>query len=298
MTKKILITGANGQLGRSFHQKKEDFGNFDWIFAGKRELDITSPDHLEDFFQKYSPDFTLNCAAYTAVDRAEEKPELSHKLNADGAALLAQYCEKYSCRLLHYSTDYVYDNKLNRPLLETDATTPSSVYGKSKLEGEIKILKVNPSAVVVRTSWVYSPFGHNFFLTMMKLAKSRDEVKVVTDQIGTPTYAPDLAGASVALVKELICGNRGLSGQIYNYSNQGVSSWYDFAHAIFEYSNLNVKVIPVPTSEFPSKATRPNFSVLSKQKIQHQLQIDIPHWRDSLKSCVELWRELEVDQTN
>lgn len=298
MKKRILITGANGQLGKSFRLKKVDFGNFDWIFADKQELDITSPHHLENFFQKYSPDFTLNCAAYTAVDRAEDEPELSRKINADGAALLAQYCEKYSCRLLHYSTDYVYDNGLNRPLLESDATSPSSVYGKSKLEGEIKILGANPTAVVIRTSWVYSPFGHNFFLTMMKLAKSMDEIKVVTDQIGTPTYAPDLAGASVELVKELIRGNRGLSGQIFNYSNQGVGSWYDFAHAIFEYSNFKVKVAPVPTSEFPSNATRPNFSVLSKHKIQDQLKIDIPHWRDSLKTCIELWRELEVDQTN
>lgn len=280
--KNILVTGSNGQLGNELQIIAKELDTVNFFFTDTDTLDISSHDQLDSFFQKNKIDVCFNCAAYTAVDKAESDIELADLINNIAVEKLAVLSTKYDFKLLHISTDFVFDGENFQPYKESDATHPLGVYGNSKLNGENWVLK--NEGIVIRTSWLYSSFGHNFVKTMLNLAKSRDELSVIFDQVGTPTYAADLAEAifKVAFHENLFT----LSG-IYHYSNEGVASWYDFALAIFEFSEIDIKVNPIFTKEYPTPAKRPHYSVLDKSKIKSHFQIEIPYWRSSLKKCLK-----------
>jgi dTDP-4-dehydrorhamnose reductase len=271
----ILITGANGQLGQTFRSL---ISTKQAIFKG-RELDITNFELLEDFITKHSVTAIINAAAYTAVDLAETESALAFHINSFGARNLALISKKFEIPLIHISTDYVFDGTNYRPYVETDTPNPISTYGKSKLEGEEAILELAHSTYIIRTSWLYSSFGKNFSTNITKLALERESLSIVADQIGTPTYAQDLAEVILELLPNLEAGTR----QTLHYSNQGVASWYDFAYEIINLQNIDCKLIPIPTTSYPTPAARPYYSILDKTLISSLLQSPIPHWKDSLK---------------
>lgn len=271
----ILITGANGQLGQVF---RNILSEKDAIFKG-RELDITNFELIEDFIKKHSITVIINAAAYTAVDLAETESALAFHINSFGARNLALISQRFKIPLIHISTDYVFDGTNYKPYIETDKPNPISTYGKSKLEGEEAILELAHCAYIIRTSWLYSGFGKNFFTNITRLALERNSLSIVADQIGTPTYAPDLAEVILELLPNLQAGTR----QILHYSNQGVASWYDFAYEIINLQNIDCKLAPIPATAYPTPATRPYYSVLDKTLISSLLQSPIPHWKDSLK---------------
>lgn len=270
----FLVTGANGQLGRELHLLLGDVA----VYAGRDVLDIGDEEAVRAFFEAQSFDFVINCAAYTAVDKAEEDFEAADRINRLGPALLA----KYGKRIVHISTDYVFDGTACRPYREDDAANPLSVYGSTKLAGERAVLAEAETAVVLRTSWLYSSFGANFVKTMLRLGAERDSLGVVFDQVGTPAYAADLASAIAVMLPQIKPGMK----EIYHYSNEGVASWYDFTVAIMEESGLSCAVRPLETSEYPARAVRPACSVLNKAKIRRDFGLSIPHWRDGLKRCL------------
>lgn len=277
----ILVTGANGQLGNSIRKISASYPN-NYFFTDMPEVDITNLALLENLMKEKQIDAIINCAAYTAVDKAEDDVALATKINVDGPRNLAIAAKNANAKLVHVSTDYVFDGKRNLPLKETDATAPIGVYGRTKLAGEEAVKEVGCDAVVVRTAWLYSEFGGNFVKTMLRLGRERSELGVVYDQVGTPTYATDLA---VALMELLTKGFSGFS--LYHYSNEGVISWYDFAKTIFDLSGINIKLNALESSEYPSKAERPAYSVLNKKKIR-EAGIKVPYWRDSLIECLRL----------
>jgi len=271
----ILITGANGQLGHTFQSL---ISTKQAIFRG-RELDITNFELVEDFITTHSVTAIINAAAYTAVDLAETESALAFHINSFGARNLALISQKFEIPLIHISTDYVFDGTNYRPYVETDIPNPISTYGKSKLEGEEAVLELAHSAYIIRTSWLYSGFGKNFLTNITKLALERESLSIVADQIGTPTYAQDLAEVILELLPNLEAGTR----QILHYSNQGVASWYDFAYEIINLQNIDCKLTPIPTTSYPTPAARPYYSILDKTLISSLLQSPIPHWKDSLK---------------
>jgi dTDP-4-dehydrorhamnose reductase len=285
----ILVTGSNGQLGSELQFLAVQFPQFKFIFVDVADLDITDAKAVTRFFNQHNIHFCINCAAYTAVDKAETDIALCRKINATGAANLAKACANIQAMLVHISTDYVYHNRQNTPFKEGDTTSPKGMYAKTKLEGDLKVLKINPLTIVLRTSWVYSTFGHNFVKTMLRYGKERPEMRVVFDQIGTPTYARDLAQAILEILAKVESKEVAIAAAqgVFHYSNEGVTSWYDFAHAIFEIAQINCKVIPIETAAYPTPAKRPPFSVLNKGKIKAVFGIEIPHWKDSLKKCME-----------
>ncbi len=285
----LLITGAGGQLGKEFKALESAYPNWNFIAPTRQELDICDENSVAWFFEKHQPDYCLNTAAYTAVDKAETEQEQAYKVNRDAAVFVARQCQLHHSQLIHFSTDYVYKSGVSRPLIETDATAPEGVYAASKLAGDEDILVTLPGAMVIRTSWVYSTFGHNFVKTMLRLGEERDELGIVFDQIGTPTYARDIAVAVLNIIDKVASGklpNNSLSG-IFHYSNEGVCSWYDFALSIFELSSIICEVKPIESKAYPTPAKRPHFSVLNKAKIKEQFEMTIPHWRDSLRECLE-----------
>lgn len=295
MTKHLLVTGANGQLGYELKQLVGSLPQFDFLFTGSQELDIANADAVNRFFDSGRQiDFCINAAAYTAVDKAESDARRAHQVNAEGAAHLARACREHGAVLLHVSTDFVFDGEKNRPYEEFDAARPLSVYGQSKLAGERAVLETHPLSLVVRTSWLYSAHGHNFMKTMLRLGRERELVRVVSDQIGTPTYARDLAAALLHMVEHLSEAYQangawqGVNGleEIYHYSNEGAASWYDFAHAVFDIAQLPARLEPIPTSGYPTPAVRPPYSLLDKRKIKAVFGLQIPHWRDSLRECI------------
>ncbi|QCE41162.1 dTDP-4-dehydrorhamnose reductase [Psychroserpens sp. NJDZ02] len=279
--KKVLIAGGKGQLGQCIQSLINDYNNFEFIFLGSKELDITSNALVDDFFKQNKIKYCINCAAYTAVDKAEENIELANKINVLGVQNLALACKTYGVTLLHISTDFVFDGLSNLPYTEKDVTNPLSVYGKTKLEGEVIISNRLSNYYIFRTSWLYSEFENNFVKTMLKFGKVKDRLTIISDQIGTPTYAVDLA----RVLLETINSDTKNYG-CYHYSNQGVASWYDFTKAIFDIKNISTKVEPIPTTSYPTPAKRPTFSVLNKEKITNNLAITVPYWRDSLKRCL------------
>lgn len=281
----ILVTGSNGQVGSELQYLAKNKSEHQWIWTDIAELDITNENSVTSFFQKHQPDYVINSAAYTAVDKAEEQEELCEKINVRGPELLAKSCLAHNATMIQISSDYVYDNNENRPLIESDATAPKSVYARTKLAGDEVTMSMGKN-IVIRTSWVYSSFGHNFVKTMKRLGSERPALSVVDDQIGTPTYARDLAKVLIGLVDhDLNSSNNKLTG-VYHYSNEGVCSWYDFALAIFEEEKLDCNLKPIPSSEYPTPAARPTFSVLNKNKIKRDLGIKIPHWREALRQCL------------
>jgi len=281
-SKNILVTGAKGQLGSEI-QHLSQFHDFDFEFTDIEELDITSMEQIEAFFSSRKFDMIINCAAYTAVDRAEEEKDQAELINHKAAENIAVISKKHKAPLIHLSTDFVFDGKSFTPYREEDMPHPLSVYGKTKWAGENAVLKEAEKVVILRTSWLYSSYGNNFVKTMLKLAGERDSLNVVFDQIGTPTYARDLAGAVLSILsfKDFVPG-------IFHYSNEGVASWYDLAQAIVEIAGLDCRLYPIETHQYPTPAKRPAYSVLNKAKIKKTYGLEIPHWRTSLKACLEI----------
>ena len=278
---KILVFGASGQLGTCLKALAEVQGITDINFPEEGSADILNLDGLQVAFESVQPAFVINCAAYTAVDKAEEAIELARRVNRDGAANLALMCNTYGATLIHISTDFVFEGNSPKLLSELDPTNPISVYGLTKLEGEQAIAATMQAFYILRTSWLYSEHGNNFVKTMRKLGSTREELKVIVDQVGTPTYAMDLAAA----IFQIIASDKHAYG-LYHFSNEGVTSWFDFATAIFEISGMSTRVLPIPGSEYPTAAERPAYSVMDKSKIKNNFNIIIPHWRKSLELCL------------
>ena len=286
----ILVTGANGQLGSEIKELSAIYPSYNFLFTTKEELPIENEDAVKLFFEKQQIDYCINCAAYTAVDKAEAEKEKAFLINANAAGILASTCSDHHTKLIHISTDYVYDGNTLVPLKEEDAVAPLNVYGWSKLQGEELILNRYPSSLIIRTSWVYSVYGNNFVKTMLRLFKERESINVVNDQYGCPTYAADLAQIIMRFIEA--AENNAACNGIVNYSNSGVTTWFDFAMAIKEFVNSACKIFPVPTSQYPTPARRPPYSVLDTSKIKNMLNIDIPLWKESLHKCLKLIPEL------
>lgn len=283
---KILITGSYGQLGSELREIGMQLPNFHFLFTDVDTLDITNEIEVESYFNKNQPDFVINCAAYTAVDKAETEQEIAEKVNALAPEILGKFSKKIGAKQIHISTDYVFSGDANRPYSEEDTVNPQGVYGETKLQGELNCRTENPDSIVIRTSWLYSEFGNNFVKTMLRLGNERKELNVVFDQVGTPTYAADLAQAVLLIIQKTEKGTATFVPGIYHYSNEGVASWYDFATAIFEIENIQCIVNPVLSEQFPTPAKRPHFSVLNKSKIRDTFGVEIPFWRNSLKVCL------------
>ena len=283
----VLVTGANGQLGQSIRFIADKHPNIQFVYTDFQEMDITSLESCQTVFSKYKPQFCINTAAYTAVDKAESEAEKAHLINAVGPENLATVCKEYDTILLHISTDFIFDGTSTTPYLESNIPNPQSVYGQTKLDGELAIQKSWEKHFIVRTSWVYSQFANNFMKTMLRLASERDSLSVVNDQIGTPTNAVDLAEVLLTIIQSPITHHPSFFG-IYNFSNEGVCSWYDFAKEIFHQKGISIDLQPIPTSAYPTPAKRPAFSVLDKSKIKTTFPIAIADWKTSLKKCLEL----------
>lgn len=278
---KILIIGAGGQLGQCLKTVAGRRGIADIVFPAEADANILDQAGLESLLQKEHPAFVINCAAYTAVDKAEDELELAKAVNETGAANLAIACASNQATLIHISTDFVFEGNEVKLLLEADEANPISVYGQTKLDGEKAVTALLKEHFILRTSWLYSEYANNFVKTMLKLGSERAELNIIADQVGTPTYAIDLSNA----IFDIIQSGSDAYG-IYHYSNEGVTSWFDFARAIFDISETKVKTNPIPGSAYPTKATRPAFSVMDKSKIKSTFNIDIPYWRDSLIKCI------------
>lgn len=335
--KKILVTGKNGQLGQSiqkmvqedfshslemttesshFDQREKFLTGFEFTFVGRDELDLSSSESIREYFADKSFDVIINCAAYTAVDKAESEPELADQINHLAVKQLAEIAKAQNAFLVHISTDYVFNGQGFKPYVETDEVGPQGVYGLTKLKGEQAMQQIAPAGCIIRTSWVYSEFGNNFVKTMLRLGAERDSLNVIFDQVGSPTYAGDLASAILQIIDHAVIarsdsdvaiyetedglkmdrhaslamteGEALTKNEIYHYSNEGVCSWYDFAKAIFELSNTQCTVAPIETKDYPTPTTRPHYSLMNKAKIKADFELQIPYWRDSLSRCVEV----------
>lgn len=281
---RVLVTGANGQLGTALRKREAKLANrLITTFTDYDELDITNNLQVDKFFQQQHFDFVVNCAAYTAVDKAEDEPEKAFLINGHAPGLVAEACKRYGTRLFHISTDYVFDGMANSPYHESSPVNPLSVYGKSKLMGENNVIE-SGIGMVIRTSWLYSTTGNNFVKTILKNASSKAQFNVVFDQVGTPTLADDLAGVLLQIIEK---GDSAFRPEVFHFSNEGVCSWYDFAHEIVAIAGLHCRINPIETKDYPTRAIRPWFSVLNKEKIRNLLPTEIPYWRDSLQCCIK-----------
>ena len=281
--KKILVTGANGQLGQCLQKISSQFEEFEFIFTDSETLDITNKEEVNDFFWQNAPDFCINAAAYTAVDLAETDIEKAFLVNADGTENLAEACAENNAQFIHVSTDYVFDGENNLAYTEEDFTNPLGVYGASKLAGDELALEVNPCSVILRTSWVYSEFGKNFVKTMLSLFATKEELNIVADQFGQPTNANDLAEAIMKIIK-----SEKITPGIFNFSNLGRISWFDFAEKIAELSDAKIKLNAIETSQYPTPAKRPKNSVLDLDKISKTYAIQLKPWEESIEDCVQI----------
>jgi len=282
MRTKVLVTGANGQLGSEIRRISGLFPDIVFAFTDVDELDITHSLKVASYLAAFQPQFLINCAAYTAVDKAETDIEMATLLNATAVGILSKQSAEIGCKMIHVSTDYVFNGRGPRPYKEDDPVDPQSAYGKTKLEGEVLCQKFNPESLIIRTSWLYSAFGNNFVKTMIRLGNERDELGVIVDQIGSPTNAADLAAAVLTIISSVENGNKSFVPGIYHYSNEGVASWYDFTKAIFDIAKINCLVKPIASEDYPSPVQRPAYSVMNKSKIKLIFGLQIPHWRDSL----------------
>jgi dTDP-4-dehydrorhamnose reductase len=283
--KKILVTGANGQLGSELKELASDYSQFEWVFADRVVLDLSDLASISKVLETIQPQIIINCAAYTAVDKAETETELADVLNHQAVGVMAQWSANHDCRLVHVSTDYVFDGNSSTALTEEAPTGPINVYGQTKLVGEQACLRANPDAVVIRTSWVYSRFGNNFVKTMSKLMQERDSLNVVNDQIGSPTYAADLAQAILTIIT-----HPHWQAGIYHYSNEGEISWHEFALAIQQIGGWDCAISGIPSSNYPTPAQRPHYSLLDKSKIATTFGVVVPDYKKSLDKCMELIR--------
>jgi dTDP-4-dehydrorhamnose reductase len=283
---KILVTGANGQLGKELKELETVYPQFEFIFVSRTDLPIHHFEMVRNYFKIYQPDFLINCAAYTAVDRAEQEKDLAMQVNAEAPGVLAAICKENNCHFIHISTDYVFDGTADVPYKEDAPTNPQSVYGLSKLKGEEEVMQFNPGAIIIRTSWVYSEFGKNFVKTMMKLMSERTELNVVNDQIGSPTYAADLAATILQIIDNCQSSIEKWHSGIYHFSNKGVISWYDFAMEIKKQTGSKCNIHPIPTVQYPTPAKRPAYSVFDTSKIQKTFGIQLKEWKQSLSACI------------
>jgi dTDP-4-dehydrorhamnose reductase len=287
---RILVTGKNGQLGRSLHKlvSEKKYDN-EFIFVGREELDLSSESGINHYFDNNDKfDIIINCAAYTQVDKAEQEAELANQINHLAVKQLASIANKQQARLIHISTDYVFNGRQYQPYIETDDVEPQGVYGKTKLSGEQVIQNnLKSNAIIIRTSWIYSEYGNNFVKTMLKLGNELESLNVIFDQVGTPTYAGDLAKVIIFIVRSNTFSQTDFKTQIYHFSNEGVCSWYDFAKTIFELTNTQCQVSSIETKDYPTPGTRPHYSVLNKSKIKQSYNLVIPYWKDSLKQCLD-----------
>ena len=281
---KILVTGANGQLGSELRVLSKDT-SYEWVFTDWQELDLCDLENLAAAISKINPQIIINCAAHTAVDKAESEYELSDVLNHKAVAVMAQWSAANHCKLIHISTDYVFDGNSAVALTEEAPTAPINVYGETKLAGEKACVQHNPDAIIIRTSWVYSSFGNNFVKTMSRLMQERDSLNVVNDQIGSPTYAADLAEAIITIIN-----HADWQAGIYNFSNEGEISWFEFAKAIQEIGRFDCAVSGIPSSAYPTPAKRPAYSLLDKTKIKQVYDVAVPNYKESLQKCMELLR--------
>ena len=277
--KKILVTGSNGQLGNELRVLLGDRA----VYVDRDDLDLTDRGAVERFMQTGDFSYVVNCAAYTAVDRAEEEKRQCAAVNIDAVKNLAMAADANGAKIIHISTDYVFDGTNHRPYKESDKVNPISQYGTTKRQGETSLLALAPESIIIRTAWLYSSYGNNFIKTMLRLADSQKEVRVVCDQIGTPTYARDLARAILRILRS----HQWVAG-IFHFTDEGVASWYDFAHAIYRIAGKKVKLTPIPTEDFPTPATRPAYSVLDRSRIKATYGVEIPHWEESLEDCMKI----------
>ncbi|MBO1922997.1 dTDP-4-dehydrorhamnose reductase [Thiomicrorhabdus sp. 6S3-12] len=297
MLKSVLVAGKSGQLGQSIHKIASAYPQFEFIFTGREELDFSSAESMTTFFRDKHFDVIINCIAYTSVDQAESDPALADQVNHLAVKKLAELAKAQCAFLIHVSTDYVFNGQNFKPYIENNPVDPLGVYGHSKLKGERAVQAVNPHGCIIRTSWLYSEFGNNFVKTMLRLGQARDSLDVIFDQVGSPTYAEDLARMILRVAHVIVvearqsiqleddsCNQRLVD--VYHFSNEGVCSWYDFAKAIFELSGTQCSVMPIETKDYPVPATRPHYSVMNKAKIKQAFALDIPYWRDSLRSCL------------
>jgi dTDP-4-dehydrorhamnose reductase len=282
----ILVTGANGQLGSELRFLSKNYPNFNFTFTDVDDVNISKVGEIEHFVKDHPTHVIVNCAAYTAVDKAESDREMAFLINATAVDYLVDAARQSNASLIHVSTDYVFDGTQNTPYTEDDVAIPETAYGQTKYEGENLILYSDINGMVIRTSWLYSTFGNNFVKTMLRLSKEKDSLNVVFDQVGTPTYARDLAQAILDIVPQ-VHARKDKTQEVYHYTNEGVTSWYDLAVEIFRYKKIACKVNPVGTTQFPTPAKRPAFSVLNKAKIKHQFSLSIPHWIDSLHQMLD-----------
>ena len=288
--KRVLVTGGSGQLGTTLEKSVPSVEEtIEFVFASSKDLDITDDRSVTDYVKQGDFDYCVNCAAYTQVDKAEADSERALLINQQGAKNLAKACHAGNIVLIHISTDFVFDGSKSSPYLETDRPSPLGIYGHSKFKGEQEVVRNMERYFIIRTSWLYSAYGHNFFKSMLKYGKERDQLSVVFDQVGTPTSAHDLAEIILKIISEEI-DNYG----IYHFSNEGVASWYDFATAIFDINHLEVDLKPIRSKEYPTPAERPAYSVMDKEKIKKVLKMDIPHWRESLLAVSEILRRESV----
>lgn len=283
----ILVTGSEGQLGNELRLLSKNYYGYDFSFADIKELDLTNVDRTRDYIRSLSPDWIINCAAYNLVDKAEIDSESAMLVNSEAVNNIAAAIRGTDCRFIHVSTDYVYEGTGNTPYNEESPVNPLSAYGRSKLAGERNAL-LHPSSMVIRTSWLYSSFGKNFVKTILRLAKEKESIPVVFDQAGTPTYAADLAGAIMTIVAGVIRNQFAFKAGVYNYSNEGVCSWFDFAYEIAKQAKLECRIDPILSKDFPQAAKRPTYSVMDKSKIRENFGVQIPYWRDSLEICMKL----------
>ena len=282
-TYNILVTGSNGQVGSEIKELSSKY-SYNFFFTDRNNIDITSKDSIKEFCQTNSINVIINCAAYTAVDKAQSDIENADLVNRKAVKKLSIVAKELNIKLIHISTDYVFDGKNFKPYVEEFQTNPQSVYGKTKLDGEIEMININPlNSLIIRTSWVYSCFGNNFVKTMLRLGKEKEELGVIFDQVGTPTYAKDLAITILDIVPQI----ENSKVEIYNYSNEGVLSWYDFAKEIMKMAKLNCKVKAIETYQYPTPAKRPHFSLLNKSKIKSKFNLEIPYWKDGLDDCLK-----------
>jgi dTDP-4-dehydrorhamnose reductase len=282
----VLVTGASGQLGSEIKDCQHNFKELNVVYADLLDLDICNEDAVNTFVTLNGIEAVINCAAYTAVDKAEEAAETARNVNATGVLNLVKAMQNVNGKIIHISTDYVFDGTKSLPYVEEDIVNPIGVYGNTKREGELAVINSTIEGIVIRTSWLYAAYGNNFVKTMMRLGKEKEKLTVIFDQIGTPTFAGDLANTCLAILS--IEQNRiDKAGKVYHFSNEGVASWYDFATAVMKINKLDCKVFPIETKDYPTLAKRPHYSVLNKSKIKTDFNIQIPYWRDSLEKCIE-----------
>jgi dTDP-4-dehydrorhamnose reductase len=284
---RVLITGSNGQLGSEIKELAANYKKIDFVFKDLPDLDICNFNLLQSFIIDNKINAVINCAAYTAVDKAEEDEIIAKKVNSEGILNLVNALQAVNGKLIHISTDYVFDGNHFLPYKESDVISPIGVYGETKRLGELAVINSDIDAIVIRTSWLYSSYGNNFVKTMLRLGTEKEELGVIFDQVGTPTYARDLAKTCLDILSGSTSENINKNGNLYHYSNEGVASWYDFAISIMELGGVNCKVKPIQTKDYPTLARRPHFSVLNKSKIKTDFRTEIPYWRDSLKDCIK-----------